>query len=97
MFWTFEIKHIKSVHGVINVNKCESCSKSYGQKGTLKNHVETVHENIKMFRCDLCGNKFGERADYESAYKNSFGKTRPLNLILVTKHLASREVLKDIM
>ena len=39
-------------------HKCESCGKSYGQKGALKNHVKAVHENAKVFSCGSCDNNF---------------------------------------
>ena len=35
--------------------ECESCDKSFKQKGNLKNHIHTIHNGYKDHNCEYCG------------------------------------------
>ena len=47
--------HIKKVHEGKNVQKCDSCDKSFTSKKHLKNHIMKVHEGKNVHKCDSCG------------------------------------------
>ena len=61
-------KHETDFHSVHEDNKdfkCESCEKSFSQKGYLKNHIKRVHEGRKDYKCEFCGKSFSERQKLE--------------------------------
>ena len=56
-------KHVKTIHENIKAYKCESCEKSFSQKGNLERHVKTVHENLKNHKCEACGKSFSQKGN----------------------------------
>ena len=38
----------------IDIQKCNSCDKSFSSGQFLKNHIKNVHEENKMFKCESC-------------------------------------------
>ena len=38
--------------------KCDSCSQSFTQSGSLNKHIYTVHGGHKDFKCQFCGKSF---------------------------------------
>ena len=41
-------------------HKCESCDKSFSQRGDLKKHIHTVHKGHKDHKCESCGKSFSD-------------------------------------
>ena len=39
---------------------CESCGKSFGQRGTLSKHVEAVYDGKQDYLCKSCKKAFSE-------------------------------------
>ena len=40
--------------------ECDSCGKSFSEKGKLKRHIHTVHEGHKDYKCESCEKYFTE-------------------------------------
>ena len=50
--------------------KCDSCEKSFGQKGNLVRHFRNVHKNIKSFECGFCDKKYQQKRTLEAHIKS---------------------------
>ena len=54
-------RHIKNVHSDSKF-ECETCTKEFKTKESLKIHINSIHEKTKTFTCKLCSKLFYKAA-----------------------------------
>ena len=63
--------HIYVVHEKHRDHECDTCGKSFGRAGDLKEHIETVHNELsqaglKEFKCEKCGKSYSAEKNLKS-------------------------------
>ena len=56
-------RHTKIIHGNQEKFKCNSCAKTFSEKGNLSRHINVIHKSRKDHKCNSCGNSYS-RADH---------------------------------
>ena len=75
--------------------KCETCGKSFAQKGGLKRHIYTTHEGHKDFKCDSCGKLFSSEQNLKTHIHSIHEGHKDYNCVICGKSFSQAGHLKS--
>ena len=80
----------------VEINKCDSCDKSFTRSGHLKRHIKTLHEGKTNVRCDSCEEYFTESGSLKKHIKTIHEGQRNYKCDSCGKYFTiSRQYMKD--
>ena len=67
--------HLKIVHEITQIFKCNICNKSLSTSSHLRRHVITTHEKLK-YKCDICQKGYVEKRSVDIHIKRDHNGIR---------------------